>query len=221
MGDRGALWVSFGRVVNIWNLFGGHSPVRRQALRQRLRLRIVLLLFTCSSLLRVDLGAYIPHFFDGQDTGGTQEEAEGLVGKCLLQDVGGGGYRVHDLVLDFVKIKIKADGEMVKKATTLQAHFLGRLDVLKGYNSPEHGAGNQGLFVLDALWRSVEQLSGDPELEVASYSTSLGELESCEATTEVARSYWDVGVLFNIQVRHNCFLKILRCCSAFVVLKMV
>ncbi|CAM9531944.1 unnamed protein product [Ectocarpus sp. 6 AP-2014] len=136
-----------------------------------------------------------------EDTGGTQEEAEGLVVKCLLQDVGGGGYRVHDLVLDFVKIKIKADVEMVKKATTLQARFLGRLDVLKGYESPEHGAGNQGLFVLDALWRSVEQLSGDPTLEVVSYTTSLGELESCEATTDVADSYASVSFLFNIQVR--------------------
>ncbi|CAN0313798.1 unnamed protein product, partial [Hapterophycus canaliculatus] len=138
-----------------------------------------------------------------EDTGGTQEEAEGLVGKCLLQDVGGGGYRVHDLVLDFVKIKIKADVEMVKKATTLQAHFLGRLDVLKGYNSPEHGAGNQGLFVLDALWRSVEQLSGDPELEVASYTTSLREFESCEATTDVANSSASVGFLFNIQGKYT------------------
>lgn len=114
--------------------------------------------------------------------------------------MGGGGYRVHDLVLDFVKIKIKADVEMVEKATTLQAHFLGRLDVLKGYENPKHGAGHQGLFVLDALWRSVEQLSGDPELEVASYSTSLGELESCEATAEVASCYSSVSFLFDIQV---------------------
>ncbi|CAB1104777.1 unnamed protein product [Ectocarpus sp. CCAP 1310/34] len=88
---------------------------------------------------------------------------------------------------------------MVEKATTLQAHFLGTLDVLKDYENPEHGADNQGLFVLDALWRSVEKLSGDSELEVASYSTSLGELESCKATTDVASSYSFVGFLFNIQ----------------------
>ncbi|CAM9232131.1 unnamed protein product [Scytosiphon promiscuus] len=137
-----------------------------------------------------------------EDTGDTRKDAEGLVSKCLLQDVGGGGYRVHDLVLDFVKIKIKADGEMVNKVTALQAHFLGRLDVVKGYGNPEHGAGNQGFFVLDALWRSVEQLAGDTELEVASYSTSLGELESCGATTDVAKSYSCVGFLFNIQVRY-------------------
>ena len=143
---------------------------------------------------------------DSQDKEGAREEAEGLVSKCLLQDVGGGGYRVHDLLLDFVKIKIKADVEMMEKATTLQARFLGRLDVLKGYENPGHGAGNRGLVVLDALWRSVEQLSEDPDLEVASYTTSLRELESCEAITCVASSYASVGFLFNIQVRKIFFV---------------
>lgn len=136
-----------------------------------------------------------------QDKEGAREEADGLTSKSLLQDVGGVGYRVHDLVLDFVKIKIKADVEMVKKVTALQAHFLGRLDVLKSYKHPEHGAGNQGLFVLDSLWRSVEKLAQDPGLEVASYRASLGELESCEATADLANSYASIGFLFNIQVR--------------------
>lgn len=141
-----------------------------------------------------------------QDSGGTQEEAEALVSKCLLQDVGGGWYRVHDLVLQFVKIKIKPDVGMVERATVLQAHYLGRLDGVKRYENPEHGAGNQGLFVLDALWRSVKKLSEDPGLEVASYSTSLGELESSKATADVANSYSSVGFLFHIQVRHMFFV---------------
>eukprot|EP00752_Nemacystus_decipiens_P014746 g13130.t2 len=143
------------------------------------------------------------NLWEKEDTGGTRDEAERLASKCLLQNVGGGGYRVHDLVLDFVKIKIKADTKMVAKATALQARFLGRLDVLKGYENPEHGAGYQGLFVLDGLWRSVEQLSGDSQLEVASYSTSLGELESCEATTAVAFSYSSVGYLFKLQGKYT------------------
>ncbi|CAB1113143.1 unnamed protein product [Ectocarpus sp. CCAP 1310/34] len=129
-----------------------------------------------------------------EDAEGTRDEAEGLVSKCLLHAVGGGGYRVHDLVLEYAKTRIRADAEMVRKVTALQAHFLGRLDVLKSYRDPEHGAGNQSLFFLDALWRSVEKLSGDPELEVA--------LESCEATEAVARSYWSVGFLFNIQGKY-------------------
>ena len=138
--------------------------------------------------------------FNLQDAGGTREEAEGLVSKCLLQDMGRDGYRVHDLILEFVKIKMKADAEMLKKATALQAQYLRRLDVLKSYGDPEHGAGRQGLFFLDALWRSVEKLSGNFGLEVASYRASLGELESYEATAEVASFYALVGILFKLQV---------------------
>ena len=138
--------------------------------------------------------------FNLQDVGGTREGADGLVSKCLLQDMGHGGYRVHDLILEFVKIKMKADAEMLKKATALQAQYLGRLDVSKSYGDPEHGAGRQGLFFLDALWRSVEKLSGNFGLEVASYRASLGELESYEATAEVASFYALVGTLFKLQV---------------------
>ncbi|CAN0235939.1 unnamed protein product [Ectocarpus sp. 12 AP-2014] len=136
-----------------------------------------------------------------EDAEGTRDEAEGLVSKCLLHAVGGGGYRVHDLVLEFAKTSIRAEEEIVDKATALQAQYLGRLDVLESYRDPEHGAGDQGLFFLDALWRSVEKLSGDPELEVASYRASLGELESCQATKAVTTSYCSVGFLFNVQVQ--------------------
>ncbi|CAM9138218.1 unnamed protein product, partial [Ectocarpus sp. 13 AM-2016] len=152
-------------------------------------------------------GALVPiemlhNLWEIEDAEGTRDEAEGLVSKCLLHAVGGGGYRVHDLVLEFAKTSIRAEEETVKKATALQAQYLGRLDVLESYRDPEHGAGRQGLFFLDALWRSVEKLSGDPELEVASYRASLGELESCKATEAVARSYSSVGSLFNIQGKY-------------------
>ncbi|CAN0270483.1 unnamed protein product, partial [Ectocarpus fasciculatus] len=137
-----------------------------------------------------------------EDAEGTRDEAETLVSKCLLRAVRGGGYRVHDLVLEFAKTSIRAEEETVEKATALQAQYLGRLDVLKSYRDPEHGAGDQGLFFLDALWRSVEKLSGDPELEVTSYRASLGELESLEATEAVATSYCSVWFLFNIQGKY-------------------
>lgn len=140
-----------------------------------------------------------------QDTEGTRDEAGGLVSKCLLQDVGGDWYRVHDLVLDFVKMKIKADAEMVGKATALQAQHLGRLDVARSCSDIENDVGMQDMFMLGTLWRSVEQLSGNLGLEVASYRVSLGRLESCEATEEVADSYWSVGMLFEMQVREVSF----------------
>lgn len=133
---------------------------------------------------------------------GTREEAEGLVSKSLLQDVGGGGYRMHDQVLKFAKYKVKAEMETVLKATSLQAQYLSRLDVLRNYTDPRHGAGNQGRLNLAALWRSVEELSSDIELQAASYRASLKELESCEAIpgVEVADSYASVGSLFYLQV---------------------
>lgn len=97
----------------------------------------------------------------------TREEAEGLSNKCLLQDMGGHRYRAHDLLLEFVKIKIN---QMMERATQRQAQYLRRLDVVNGYANSEHGAGDQGFFFLAALlWRSVEKLSGNLELEVASY----------------------------------------------------
>ncbi|CAN0356217.1 unnamed protein product, partial [Ectocarpus fasciculatus] len=48
-----------------------------------------------------------------------------------------------------------------------------------------------------------EKLSGDPELEVASYRASLAELGSCEETEALATSYWYVGDLFEIQGRYE------------------
>ena len=79
------------------------------------------------------------------------------------------------------------------------------LDVVTSYADPEHGAGHQRLFSLDALWRLVERLSEDPELEVASYRASLGELVSCEAADTLANAYGWIVFLFTIQVIYGVF----------------
>lgn len=144
---------------------------------------------------------------------GTREEADGLASKCLLQDVGGGQYRVHDLVLEFLKDNIR--GNDVKKATVLQAQYLSRLDVVKEYveprsvldadtmkpfAKPEHDPGRRDTSVLHALWLSVEKLAGDPGLENSAYRTSLRELGSLDAAEDVATSYFAVGILFKYQV---------------------
>lgn len=99
---------------------------------------------------------------------------------------------------------------MVGETTALQAQYLARLDVVTSYKDPGHGAGNQGLFGVGALRRSVEELSGNLELEVASYRASLEGLESCEATANVARSYSSVGFLFYLQVRHVSYISCSR-----------
>eukprot|EP00752_Nemacystus_decipiens_P009200 g8218.t1 len=138
-----------------------------------------------------------------KDAEGAREEAEELVSKSLLQDASGGGYRVHDLVLEKMKIKIKADVEVVGKAAALQAQYLGRLDVVTSYRDAKHGAGNRGWFVLDALWRSVETLSGDDGLEISSYLASLGELGSYKADADVAKCYSWVASFFELQGKYT------------------
>lgn len=97
--------------------------------------------------------------------GGYSRGPDELVNKCLLQDVDGGGYRVHHLVIEFLKIKTKADG--VGGKSYLEAGTVPRETRRgEGLRRPGAGAGNQGLFVLGALWRSVEKLTGDLGLEV-------------------------------------------------------
>lgn len=161
-----------------------------------------------------------------QDVEGAREEADGLVNKCLLQGVGGGQYRVHDLVLEFLKDSIR--GNDIKKASALQAQYLSRLDVVKEYVKPEHlldvvteymkpkhDPGRQDMSVLSALWRSVEKLAGDPGLEDSAYRTSLGELNSLDATEDVATLYFSVGILFKFQVWRASLTLGVRSCIDF------
>eukprot|EP00903_Cladosiphon_okamuranus_P011715 g11018.t1 len=131
------------------------------------------------------------------------EEADGLMSKSLLQDIGGGAYRVHDLVLEFVKIRIKIDAEMMGETTAQQAQYLARLDVVEIFEETEHGAGHQAILVLDALWRSVEELSGDHGLEAALYDASVREYESREATADAAKCYSLVASLFFLQGKYD------------------
>eukprot|EP00903_Cladosiphon_okamuranus_P018131 g16686.t1 len=162
-----------------------------------------------------------------EDAEGTQEQADGLVRTCLLQLVTGVGYRVHDLVLEFLQDNIKPD--VVDEATALQVAYLRRLDKLEGYRDRKPCAGNQGLFVLGCFWRAVEKLSEDPGLEVTSYRISLDELEPLvygdaislpwflptflqssppfspklrDTAADVARSYSSVGRLFELQGKY-------------------
>ncbi|CAM9281636.1 unnamed protein product [Scytosiphon promiscuus] len=138
--------------------------------------------------------AMLRNLWEIQDEEGTREEAEGLVGKCLLQDLGAARYRAHDLVLEFLKMKVKADANLAKKIAALQAQYLRRLDVLRRYLTWEHGAGNQSWFSLAALWRSAEELSGNPQLQVESYRASLKEAEARAATAAVEGSISSIRV---------------------------
>lgn len=74
----------------------------------------------------------------------------------------GDGYAVHDLVLDFAKLKIVEFESTRENAISRQAHYLGRLDVTLNYAEGEDAA---GLYRLIALWRSLEELHRDVGLQ--------------------------------------------------------
>ena len=140
-----------------------------------------------------------------QDLEDARVSANDLVDRSLLQ-MRGDHYLVHDLVLRFVKTNV--EGMAREAAISRQARYLGRLDVLLGYVDRAHIAGNQDLFALDYLWRSLEELSADPQLEIASYTSSLVELENCMANENKANFYSSVGRLYDLQVG-NGFLRVL------------
>lgn len=104
-------------------------------------------------------------------------------------------YSVHDLLLDFAKNAI--DPETKEVATSRQAQYLGRLDVLKGFHD------GRGYLSLMALWRSLEDLSGDKELEVKTYESSLEELKESKANLAKAEHFNAVASLFHEQVGHS------------------
>lgn len=113
-----------------------------------------------------------------------------LVDHCLLQAVEG-GYRLHDLVLEYLQLIIKMDPPLAKAASSRQAQYLGRLDVLLEYKAGEFSAG--GVYSLVALWNSVKSLDGG--VDVGGYYT-----RSLHGATEV-EPWFQAGRLLHLLVR--------------------
>lgn len=125
-----------------------------------------------------------------------------------MQPVGIAGYRVHDLVWDFVKDRIKS--APLEKAASRQAKYLGRLDVVLRHANNRgsdpfffEGDSLMAYFPLAALWRSVEEVSSNTRLQVDTYGSSLKSLGE-EESEDAADVYWAVGSLLEFQVRIKC-----------------
>lgn len=86
----------------------------------------------------------------------------------MLQPTGD-AFRVHDLVLGFLKLKLKADPRR-PTATGRIVEYLGKLKVLQGY--AEAGETSDGVYSLMALWRSVEDLAEESHV-AAVYTKNL------------------------------------------------
>lgn len=123
-----------------------------------------------------------------------------LARRALVQ-VRRDGYLVHDVLLDFARnrIKLETNRETKKTATSRQAQYLSRLNVVKAYRSSAREC-TGGYYSLAALWRSLEDLSGDKALEVKRYKSNLDVLTKEQASMEIASIFDDVASLFHMQV---------------------
>ena len=109
----------------------------------------------------------------------------------------GNSYRLHDLVLVFAKSKLRGSNK-VESASSRQAQFLGRLDVLQGY--AKDGEASKGFYALISLWRSIEELHMDKQLCEETYEASLQDLSNDESL-ETAFICQSLGRLLYLQVR--------------------
>lgn len=108
-----------------------------------------------------------------------------------MQAVGRKGYRVHDLLLDFARCRIQQAS--LEKAVMCQAQYLSRLDVVYSYVDEIFNV--DGFYPLLALWRSVEMLSDNPQLQVEAYRASLRESEE-DIMTEASDRFVVARLLF-------------------------
>lgn len=130
-----------------------------------------------------------------QDVLETRDEAQGLMSRSLLQAVDGEGYRIHDLLLDFARDRVKP--ALLELSTKCQARYLSRLDVVRGY--ADESSTTTGFYTLMVLWRSAEELSDNPLLQVEAYRASLHVL-AAEESSDAVYIHWTLGNLFALQV---------------------
>lgn len=123
--------------------------------------------------------------------------------RCLLQAMAG-GYRLHDLVLEYLQLTIKMYGDdLAEKATSRQARYLGTLRVFREYSARGQNAITGGYYSLIALWNSVKKLEEtvDPG---AYYAKSLEGVVDVDITAEVCGllcllARWFAGRLMHIK----------------------
>lgn len=92
-----------------------------------------------------------------------------LVDNSLLHEAGG-SFRLHDLLLDLMKIMCRDENALIAEAVGRPSQYLGNLQVLLGYCK------TRKLYSLMGLWQSLFKLSDNEQLDVDAYGKSLGEL---------------------------------------------
>lgn len=135
-----------------------------------------------------------------------------LVDRCLLQTTTE-GYRLHDLVLEYLQLTISMDGgRLAKKASTRQARYLARVAVFLGYAARGPDVRTGGLYSLVALWNSVKKLDGNINVEEC-YERSLEGVVEVVIAIQVARL-----LIFQVRAGLPRRLHFSCCCSCTYVI---
>lgn len=117
-------------------------------------------------------------------------------------------YRLHDLVLEYLQLvmKMNDDRSLARLASSRQARYLRRLDVLKTFHSRGANVRTGGIYSLIALWNSVKKL--DCTIDVKEHY-----LGSLKGVTDIG-PWRNVGYLLVMLVRfHSLKSGALLCCG--------
>ena len=118
-----------------------------------------------------------------------------LVDRCLLQVVNE-KYRLHDLVLEYLHMAIKMGEDLEIKASSRQARFLSRIEVLRRYSAGgDEWSSSGGLYTLVALWTAVKKLDRSLIVEEF-YRTSLKGVTEIEDMQNAGTLLWLLVSLF-------------------------
>lgn len=106
--------------------------------------------------------------------------------RCLLQKTLE-GYRLHDLVLQYLQLTISMDGgDLAGKSSSRQARYLARLGVFREYFAHGGDVSTGGSYSLIALWNSVKNLDGTVNV-AACYSESLEGVIEIKVKRQIGR----------------------------------
>lgn len=119
-----------------------------------------------------------------QDITDVPASADLLVDRCLLQPTAE-GYRLHDLVLEYLQLtKVKSGSPLAGEASSRQARYLARLGVFAGYANRGTNVMTGGMYTLVALWNSVNKLDTTVNVEKC-YAKSLEGVPDVEITIAI------------------------------------
>lgn len=116
-----------------------------------------------------------------------------LVDHCLLRETTG-GYHLHDMVLEFLRLAIGMDTDTRALAIKRQAHYLSTPEVLHAFAGDDERSEDR-LHSLVRLWNALATLDNKVDVQ-EHYLKSLAELDERDST-----AWREAGRLLRLLVR--------------------